>query len=77
MKKEECTKLWEEYLSLKGEMDMAFQARDYNPHESMVVHPAPPYEHMLRFEEVKKVLQSKCIECLELSPSDAFELEDR
>ncbi len=75
MNKEKCESLYQEYLSLKVKVDYAFQVKDVVRDKPLEIRTAPSSEDMQRFNELKKLLKNDCKECLGLSPSELFKLE--
>lgn len=75
MEKEKCEELYGEYKKLKAEIDYVFKARDVIPEKRIEVHTVPPFEHMERYRELKKILRNDCKNCLNLTPGDWFKIE--
>jgi hypothetical protein len=73
--KEECEKMYQEFISLKREIDDVFQVHDMTPGRKIEAKLAPPIEKFERRDFLKNEIALNCKDCLALKPGEWFEIE--
>ena len=74
--KEECEQMYQEFISLKREIDDVFQVHDVKPGQKIEAKLAPPIEKFNRRDFLRNEIYLNCKDCLVLKPSEWFDIDE-